>query len=81
MKNQLKLIKYIEKGDEEKFISTCKKLEKFQVFKLRFTFNPTNGYSLIHMCAVHESLEILQFLVTYFRQTYKELLEVQNSEI
>ena len=75
------MMKYIERGEDEKFINTCKKLEKFQVFKLRFSFNPANGYSLIHMCAMYETLEILKFLIEYFKQCYRQLLLQQNLEI
>lgn len=81
LKQQLKLIKYIEKGEDDKFISLCKRLEKFQVFKLRFSFNPTNGYSLIHMCAMYESLEILKFLIDYFKLCYRQLLNQQNADV
>jgi hypothetical protein len=81
VKYQLKLIKYIEKGEDDKFISACKKLEKFQVFKLRFTFNPANGYSLIHMASMYECYDILKFLVEYFKQCYRQLLTQQNVDV
>ena len=40
-----------------------------------------NGYSLVHMCAQYETLDILKFLVEYFKQCYRQLLTQQNVDV
>ena len=60
-------MKYIENDQVSKYINLCKTLKPFQIFKLRFVMNPQNGNSLIHMCAQHETLEILKFTIEHFR--------------
>lgn len=73
MFNQQKLIKYVENEEIDKFESLLKQLEKFEVFRLRFTMNH-QGLNLIHLCVNHENLSMLKILLKQFRDCYSSLL-------
>jgi hypothetical protein len=56
------------------------KMSQFQVFKLRFSLN-NKGQSLINLCAMYETIDILKALIEYFRECYLSLLINTNKDV
>ena len=67
----------IKHGDYADFIKSLKKFTKPQVFELMMCHDRF-GYNLIHQCVYYGHLNILRYLIDYFKQIVKSILKNNN---
>ena len=68
---------HIRKGEYNEFVGVVKRLQKTQVYQLMYSVDRW-GYTMIHQCALYNRLEILQFLIDYFKQCCRQLMKSPN---